>query len=212
MKLSKSVAPFWRVPNGRVGSSTDRLAEQELMKHFSRTSMKHGGIVLILTCASVSMASADVVGTLNIHTALDGHKTTGRDSGQPVAVQVDFSRTQDGTYDITVWSGDRQFDTITRVHVQEGKAAQGGENHQTGPITVYCPATDLQQNVPTRFQVFVQAVLDNGQKGSRRLISEADWRLSSVEDTQPGRKVEPRQVICSAGSNLDSHATGSFLR
>src|SRR5260370_23712354 len=89
MKLSKSVAPFWRVPNGRVGSSTDRLAEQELMKHFSRTSMKHAGIVLLLTCASVSLASADVVGTLNIHTALDGHKTTGRDSGQPVAVQVD---------------------------------------------------------------------------------------------------------------------------
>src|SRR5260370_18156729 len=43
------------------------------------------------------------------------------------------------------------------------------------------------------------------------MIAEADWRLSSVEDNQPGRKVEPRQVICSAGSNLDSHATGSFL-
>jgi hypothetical protein len=173
--------------------------------------MKNAGIVLLLTCASVSLASADVVGTLNVHTTPDGHRTTGRDSGQPIAVQVDFSRTQDGAYDITVWSGDRQFDTITRVHVHEGKAAQGGENHQTGPITVYCPSTDLQQIGPTSFQVFVQAVLDNGQKGGRVLIAEADRQLSSVEDNQPGKKVEPRQVICSAGSNLDSHATGSFL-
>jgi hypothetical protein len=38
-----------------------------------------------------------------------------------------------------------------------------------------------------------------------------DWQLGSVEDNQPGKKVEPQQVICSAGSNLDSHATGSFL-
>jgi hypothetical protein len=86
--------------------------------------MKNAGIVLLLTCASVSLAHADVVGTLNVHTMSDGHKTTGRDSGQPIAVQVDFSKTQDGTYDVTVWSGDRQFDKTTRVYVQEGKAAR----------------------------------------------------------------------------------------
>jgi hypothetical protein len=181
------------------------------MKHFLRTFMKQAGIVLLLTCALVSLAGADVVGTLNVHTASDGHRTTGQDSGQPVAVQVDFSRTQDGRYDITVWSGERQFDQVTRVYVQAGKAAQSGESYQTGPITVHCPATDLKQNGPTSFQVFVQAVLDNGQKGGRVLIAEADWQLSSVEDNQPGKKVEPRQVICSAGSDLDSHATGSFV-
>ena len=173
--------------------------------------MKSAGIVLLLIYASVNLASADVVGTLNVHTAPDGHWTTGRDSGKPVAVQVDFSRTQDGTYDITVWSGERQFEKVTRVDVQAGKATQRGESYRTGPITVYCPATDLQQNGSTSFQVFVQAVLDNGQKGGRVLIAEADWQRSSVEDNQPGKKVEPRQVICSAGSNLDSHATGSFL-
>src|SRR5450631_3342994 len=43
---------------------------------------------------------------------------------QPIAVQVDFSKTQDGTYDVTVGSGDRQFDKTTRVYVQEGKAAR----------------------------------------------------------------------------------------
>jgi hypothetical protein len=126
-------------------------------------------------------------------------------------VQVDFSRTHDGTYDVTVWSGERQLEKVTRVDVQAGKATQRGESYRTGPITVYCPATDLKQNGPTSFQVFVQAVFDNGQKGGRVLIAEVDWQLGSVEDNQPGKKVEPRQVICSAGSNLDSHATGSFL-
>src|SRR6202047_2936879 len=29
-------------------------------------------------------------------------------------VQVDFSRTQDGTYDVTVWSGERQSEKVTR--------------------------------------------------------------------------------------------------
>jgi hypothetical protein len=187
------------------------LAEQEVMKHFLRTFVKHAGIVLLLICASVCLAGADVVGTLNVHTATDGHRTTGRDIGQPIAVQVDFSRTQDGRYDITVWSGDRQYDKVTRVYVQAGKATRGGESYQTGSITVHCPATDLKQNGPTSFQVFIQAVLDNGQKGGRVLIAEADWQLGSVEDNQPGKKVEPRQVICSAGSNLDSHATGSFV-
>ena len=43
------------------------------------------------------------------------------------------------------------------------------------------------------------------------LIAEADWQLSTVEDNQPGREIEPRQVLCSAGRDLDSHATGSFL-
>jgi hypothetical protein len=175
--------------------------------------MKNAGIVLLLIYASVNLAIADVVGTLNVHTAPDGHRTTGRDSGQPVAVQVDFSRTQDGTYDITIWSGERRFEKVTRVDVQAGKATQRGESYRTGPITVYCPATDLKQNGPTSFQVFVQAVLDldNGQKGGRVLIAEVDWQLSSVKDNQPGKKVEPRSVVCSAGSNLDSHVTGSFL-
>jgi hypothetical protein len=177
-----------------------------------RKVMKNAGIVLLSICSSLSLASAHIVGTLNVHTAPDGHRTTGRDSGQPVAVQVDFSKTQDGTYDITVWSGDRQFEKVTQVDVQAGKATQRGESHRTGPITVYCPATDFKQNGPTSFQVFVQAVLDdNGQKGGRVLIAEVDWQLGSIEDSQPGKKVEPRPVVCSAGSNLDSHATGSFL-
>jgi len=173
--------------------------------------MKYTRTVLLLICASVSLGSADVVGTLNIHTAPDGYRTTGRDNGQPIAVQVDFSRTQDGTYEITVWSGDRRFGKITRVDVQYGKATQRGESYQTGPITIYCPATDLEQNGPTSFQVFVQAVLDNSNKGGRVLIAEADWQLSSVEDNQAGKKIVPRQIICSAGSDLDQHATGSFL-
>jgi hypothetical protein len=173
--------------------------------------MKNARIVLLLICSSLSPASADVVGTLNVHTTPDGHRITGRDSGQPVVVQVDFSTTQDGTYDVTVWSGERQFEKVTRLDVQAGKATQHGESYRTGPITVYCPATDLKQNGPTSFQVFVQAVFDNGQKGGRVLIAEADWQMGSVKDNQPGTKVEPRQVICSAGSNLDSHATGSFV-
>jgi len=170
--------------------------------------MKNIGIVLLSIYASMNLASADVVGTLNVHTASDGLRTTGWDSGQPVTVQVDFSRTQHGTYDITVWSGERQLEKVTRVDVQAGKATQRGESYRTSQITVYCPGTDLKQNRPTSFQVFVQAVLDldNGQKGGRVLIGEADWQMGSVEDNQPGKKVEPRQVICSAGSNLDSHA------
>jgi hypothetical protein len=177
-----------------------------------RKVMKNAGIVLLSICSSLSLASAHIVGTLNVHTAPDGHRTTGRDSGQPVAVQVDFSKTQDGTYDITVWSGDRQFEKVTQVDVQAGKATQRGESHRTGPITIYCPATDFKQNGPTSFQVFVQAVLDdNGQKGGRVLIAEVNWQLGSIEDSQPGKKVEPQPVVCSAGSNLDSHATGSFL-
>jgi hypothetical protein len=56
-----------------------------------------------------------------------------------------------------------------------------------------------------------RVILDNGQKGGRVLIAEVDWQLSSVKDNQPGKKVEPRSVVCSAGSNLDSHVTGSFL-
>jgi hypothetical protein len=181
------------------------------MKHFWLTFMKSAGIVLLMAYASVIPAGADIVGNLNIHTAADGHRIIGQDTGQPVTVQVDFSRTQDGRYDITVWSGNRQFDKVTRVYVKEGKAAQGEEGYRTSPITVYCPAADPKQNGPTSFQVFVQAVLENGQKGGRVLIAEADWQLSTVEDNQPGREIEPRLVICSAGRDLDSHATGSFL-
>jgi hypothetical protein len=90
-----------RNEGGPVERSTDRLAEQEVMKHSFSTFMKKAGFVLLLTFASVGLASADVVGTLYVHTAPDGHRTTERDSGQPVAVQVDFSRTQDGRYDLT---------------------------------------------------------------------------------------------------------------
>src|ERR1700675_2185507 len=188
------------------------IAPRRAPKDFANAKvMKNAGIVLLLICSPLSLASADVVGTLNVHTAADGHRTTGWDSGQPVEVHVDFSRTQDGTYDVTVWSGERQLAKVTRVDVQAGKATQRGESYRTDPITVSCPATDLKQNGPTSFQVFVQAVFDNGQKGGRVLIAEVDWQLGSVEDNQPGKKVEPRKVICSAGSNLDSHATGSFL-
>ena len=78
---------------------------------------------------------------------------------------------------------------VTRVDVQAGKATQRGESYRTAPITVCCPATDLKQNGPTSFQVFVQAVFDNGQKGGRVLIAEVDWQLGSVEDNQPGKRV-----------------------
>jgi hypothetical protein len=88
--------------------------------------MKTAEIVLLSICSSLSLASANIVGILNVHTAPGGHRTTGRDSGQPVAVQVDFSKTQDGTYDITVWSGERQFEKVTRVDVQAGKGNSGG--------------------------------------------------------------------------------------
>ena len=105
----------------RLECLTDRLAEQGVMKHFWHTFMKSAGIVLLMACASVIPAGADIVGTLNIHTAADGHRITGQDTGQPIAVQVDFSRTQDGKYDITVWSGNRQFDKVTRVYVKGEK-------------------------------------------------------------------------------------------
>ena len=181
------------------------------MKHFWHTFMKSAGIVLLMACASVIPAGADIVGTLNVHTAADGHRITGQDMGRPIAVQVDFSRTQDGRYDITVWSENRQFGKVTRAYVKEGKAAQGQEGDHTAPITVYCPAADPKQNGPTSFQVFVQAVLENGEKGGRVLIAEADWQLGTVVDNQPGREIAPRQIVCSAGRDLDSHGTGSFL-
>jgi hypothetical protein len=172
--------------------------------------MKSAEMAFAIICGSLSPVSADVVGTLNVHLAPDGHSETGRDSGQPVAVQVDFSGTQDGTYDISVWSGDRKLEEATRVHVQMGKATQGGERFRTGAVTVYSPATP-KQNGPISFRVFVQAVFENGQKGGKVLIAEADWQIGSVEDNQPGKTVEPRQIVCSAGSNIDSHATGSFV-
>ncbi len=181
------------------------------MEHLLLPPMKNAGIVLLLTCAWVVAAAAEVVGTLNVHTTPDGHQTTGRDSGQPVTVQIDFSQTEDGTYDITVWSGARQFDKVTQVYVQSGKATQSGERYQTHLTTVYSPAADLRQNGPTSFQVFIQAVLDNGQKGGKVLIAEAIWRLSSVADNGPGKKVEPSHLVCFAGSGLDTHATGSFV-
>ncbi|MBV8376043.1 MAG: hypothetical protein JO279_03485 [Verrucomicrobia bacterium] len=173
--------------------------------------MTKAGIILLLICASISLARSDVVGTLNIHTAPDGHTMTGQDSGQPVEVRVDFSGTQDGTYDLSVWSGGHQLEKVIRVYVRAGEAAQREEPYRPGPVAVYCPATHLSQNEPTSFQVFAQAVFENGEKGGRVLIAEADWHLSSLEDSQPGKKIEPRTVITSAGTNLDSHATGSFF-
>jgi hypothetical protein len=173
--------------------------------------MKHLEIAFLAMFACATLAGADVVGTLNVHTSMQGRKTTGRDTGQPIAVQIDFSRTQDGTYDITVWSGNRQLDKTTRVHVRDGAAAQPGASYQSGLISVYCPATDLEQSGPTSFQIFIRAEFDNGERGGRVLIAEAEWQLGSVEDSQSGKTVEPRKVTCSAGSNLDSHATGSFL-
>jgi hypothetical protein len=173
-------------------------------------SMKQAEIALLAVFASATLAGADVVGTLNVHTSMEGRNTTGRDTGRAIAVQIDFSRTQDGTYDITVWSGNQQLDKTTRVYVRDG-AAQPGTSYQSGPVTVYCPAADLRQNSPTSFQVFIQAEFENGQRGGRVLIAEAEWQLGTIEDSQPGKTVEPRKVICSAGSNLDSHATGSFF-
>ena len=49
--------------------------------------MKHAGIVLLMMITSATLAGADFVGTLNVHTATDRRKTTGRDNGQPIAVQ-----------------------------------------------------------------------------------------------------------------------------
>jgi hypothetical protein len=191
-------------------SSRDHLADRGVMEHVLGKRMRNARILLLMACALVDVASADVVGVLNVHTA-PGLRATGWDSGRPVAVQVDFSRTEDGNYDVTVWSGTRQFDKIFHVQVEGGKVAQDVEGYRTGPVVVYCPATDLKQNGPTSFQVFVQAVFDNGQKGGKVLIAEAAWQINSVADDRPGRAVEPRPITCSAGSGLDRHATGSFV-
>jgi hypothetical protein len=52
-------------------------------------------LVLLLIFASAKLAGADVVGTLNVHTARNGHTRTGLDTGLPVPVQVhDNQRTQ----------------------------------------------------------------------------------------------------------------------
>ncbi len=173
--------------------------------------MKQVRTAFLLVFALARLGSGEIVGTLNTHTAPDRKTITGRYTGLPIAVQVDFSRTQNGTYDITIWSGQHQFDQTTRVGVQDGKAAQRGKGNEAGRIGVYCPATDPFENGATNFQIFVQAVLDNTNKGGRVQIGEADWQLSSVEDNQPGKKIAPHQIICSAGSDLDQHATGSFL-
>jgi hypothetical protein len=78
--------------------------------------------------ASAVMATADVVGTLNVHTALDGHSKTGSDIGQPIPVQVDFAGTRDGLYDISVWSGERQLEPATRVGVVILQGVELGED------------------------------------------------------------------------------------
>lgn len=118
---------------------------------------------------------------------------------------IDFSQTQDGTYEVTIWSGGRQVGKTTRVYVRDGKVGQIEGSYPGNLITIYCPATAPQQNGPTNFQVFVQAELDESQKGGRVLIGEAKWEVGSVEDGQPGKLIEPHKIVCSAGSNLDIH-------
>jgi hypothetical protein len=168
-------------------------------------------LVLLLIFASAKLAGADVVGTLNVHTARNGHIRTGLDTGLPVPVQVDFSRTQDGAYDITIWSGDKQIGTATRINIEKGKPNRAVARGNATTLTIYCPGTDLMQNGPTTFQIFIQAVLDDSVDAGKVLITEASWQVGLVEDGQPGAKVEPRPLNCLAGSNLDSHATGSFF-
>ena len=168
-------------------------------------------MVLLLIFASAILAGADVVGTLNVHTGLSGQAKIGVDTGQPIPVQVDFSKTEDGTYDISVWSRNRQIGTATRINVRQGKARRPGASEKGNTVTVYCPATDLQKNGPTSFQIFIQLVLDDGEGAGKVLIAEAAWQLGSLGDGQPGGNVKPRQLNCFAGSNLDAHATGEFL-
>src|SRR5208337_2733183 len=100
-------------------------------------------LVLLMIFASANLASADVVGTLNVHTARNGHTRTGLDTGLPVPVQVDFSRTQDGTYDITIWSGNKQIGIATRINIEKGKPNRAGARGQGSTMTIYCPGTDL---------------------------------------------------------------------
>jgi hypothetical protein len=166
---------------------------------------------MYLMFASAAMATADVVGTLNVHTALDGHRKTGLDTGQPIPVQVDFSGTGDGVYDVSVWSNDRQMGPATRAKVAQGKLSVSGNQLNGSTVTMYCPLVDLNQSGPTKFQIFVQAVLDDGVYGGKVLVAEAGWALGSVADGQGGRKVEPRAVKCPAGNNLDAHASGAFV-
>jgi hypothetical protein len=157
------------------------------------------------------VAAADVVGTLNVHTALGGQGKTGLDTGQPIPVQVDFSGTTDGAYEISVWSSDRQIGPATRVNVAHAKLSLSGNLQSGSTVTIYCPPVNLNQNGPTKFQIFVQAVLDEGVYGGKVLIAEAGWALGSVADGQIGGKVEPRAVKCVAGNNLDAHASGAFV-
>jgi hypothetical protein len=192
-------------------SFTDCLAELVVLKDLSPTAMDCAKIVLMLIFSSAIMAGADVVGTLNVHTALSGQAKIGVDTGEPIPVQVDFSKTEDGTYDISVWSGNRQIGAGTRVNVRQGKARRPGASEKGNTVTIYCPATDLRKGGPTSFQIFVQVVLDDGEDAGKVLIAEASWQLGSVGDGQPGGKINPQQLNCFAGNNLDSHATGSFV-
>jgi hypothetical protein len=175
--------------------------------------MNYARVVLCLMFASAVVATADVVGTLNVHTALDGHSKTGADIGQPIPVQVDFAGTQDGVYDISMWSSDRQLGSATRVNVAHGKLSVSGNQLNGSAVTVYCPPVDVNHGSPTKFQIFVQAVLDanEGVAGGKVLVAEVAWALGSVADGQIGGKVEPRVVKCIAGSNLDAHASGAFV-
>jgi hypothetical protein len=192
--------------NGPLG-----LAEHAHLREFAVVVMKCARVVLCLMFASAVMATADVVGTLNVHTALDGHSKTGSDIGQPIPVQVDFAGTQDGVYAISVWSGERQLGPATRVDVAHGKLSLSGNQLNGGIVTMYCPPVNLNESGPTKFQIFLQAVLDDGVNGGKVLVAEAAWVVGAVADGQVGRKVEPRVVKCRAGNNLDAHASGAFV-
>jgi hypothetical protein len=173
--------------------------------------MNYAWVVLCFLFASAVMATADVVGTLNVHTALGGHRKTGSDTGEPIPVQVDFSGTEDGGYDISVWSNDRQMGPVTRVNVGHGKLSVSGNQQNGGIVTVYCPPVNLNESGSTKFQIFLQAVLDDGVHGGKVLVAEATWAVAAVADGQIGKKVEPRVVKCRAGNNLDAHASGAFV-
>ena len=188
-----------------------RLAEKAHLREFGAVVMNYARVVLCLLFASAVMATADVVGTLNVHTALDSHRKTGSDMGGPIPVQVDFSGTEDGVYDISVWSNDRQMGRVTRVNVAHGNLSVSGNQQDGGIATTYCPPVNLNESGPTKFQVFLQAVLDDGVYGGKVLVAEAAWVVGAVADGQIGRKVEAHVVKCRAGHNLDAHASGAFV-
>jgi hypothetical protein len=96
----------------------DCLAEPAVLKDLLRTAMDCAKSVLMLIFASVILAGADVVGTLNVHTTLSGKAKTGVDTGQPIPVQVDFSKTPDGRSEVPAClfqTASRSFTTLDPI-------------------------------------------------------------------------------------------------